>query len=122
MAAPVGRAAALLLGFACLALSLYVFAGEVRDGEAFTFTWGQTAEERAASARANADWKLDSAADVLEGIHEYMGTYHGAEQVEWQEEYRLAYVSELQYCLEVRGLDGLYHRWGPSDRTEPGGC
>ena len=117
-----GRAAALLLTLACLVVSGYVFVGKARDGEAFSFHWGPSDDERAAANHAHADWKLDSAADVLEGIHHYMGTYHGAEQVEWQEEYRVAYVSDRQYCLEVRVDAGLYHRWGPSDRTEPGGC
>ena len=96
--------------------------GKVRDGEAFTFTWGQTPAQRAESVRAHADWKLDSAGKMLDGIHSYVGSYHGTEQIEWQEEYRLAYVSERRYCLEVRVLDTVYHRWGPSDRTEPGGC
>jgi hypothetical protein len=118
----VGRAAALLLALACLVASGYVFVGKVRAGEAFTFTWGPSGDELDTAARANADWKLDSAGDVLDGIHHYVGSYHGAEQVEWQEEYRLAYVSERQYCLEVRVRDDVYHRWGPSDRTEPGGC
>jgi hypothetical protein len=118
----VGRAAALLLFCACLVLSGYVFVGKVRAGDAFTFSWGPTEEELDAAGRAHADWKLDSAGDVLDGIHRYVGSYHGTEQIQWQEEYRLAYVSERRYCLEVRVRDDVYHRWGPSDRTESGGC
>jgi hypothetical protein len=108
----VARPAVVFGTLALFAFSFFFLVQHVRAGDAFRFTWGQTAEQKRDQARELADYKLDEVATTLEGVRSHTGSYWTG-GIEWNYELRIAWATDTSYCVELRDEHGVYHRRAP---------